>query len=47
MLQAKTFVSKGIRGAVEDYYNDPDIHFALDTIQTKVHLTFMNYIILY
>ncbi|XP_072038161.1 tetraspanin-15-like isoform X2 [Amphiura filiformis] len=33
--KASALVSDGIRGAIEDYYNDPDIHFAIDTLQQE------------
>ena len=36
IFQASALVSDGIRGAIEDYYNDPDIHFAIDTLQQEV-----------
>ncbi|XP_022080278.1 tetraspanin-15-like [Acanthaster planci] len=31
--QAKSFVSKTFRNTIEDYYNDPDIQFTIDSIQ--------------
>ncbi|XP_071483414.1 tetraspanin-15-like [Diadema antillarum] len=34
--KAKALVSNSFKGALDNYYDDPDIHFAIDTIQLKL-----------
>nr|XP_054773114.1 tetraspanin-15-like isoform X1 [Lytechinus pictus] len=34
--KAKELVSSGFSSALENYYDDPDIHFAVDTVQQKL-----------